>query len=107
MTNKNLVQDRLVDVFIVDKNLAERILEKFPGLESKFNEDTSDGQQTVYGFLNLSREEYEAVKHILYGNKKEWEFEVRDSKTGEFIELNSFNIGFDNFSIEFCSHGNN
>jgi len=108
MENKISVGNgRLVDIFVVDKNLRDKVLENYPWLESKFNEDTSDRQQIVYGFLKLNREEYDSVKSLLRENKERYEYEVRDSETGRFIELNSFSIGFFNFGSEFYNLGYN
>ena len=108
MENKNSVRNgRLVDVFIVDKRLIDRILKKCPGLERKFNEDNFHIQQTVYGFLRLNEKEYEAVKPVLHENRKKFEYEVRDSETGRFIELNSFNIGYYNNGTRIFSYEEN
>jgi|SRR3989338_3530718 len=76
-------KEREVDLFTIDNAFVNIIVREYSGLrEEQYHIDDSDPQEKVYGFLNL---DYDKLFRFLpkYINMRE--FEVRDTKTGEFI----------------------
>jgi hypothetical protein len=78
-----------IDLIVVDKEFKDEIWLKFPKLRKHFHEDTSDRQQTVWYFCDLSKSDYSDVTPFLEGHKKGFEYEIRNSKTGDFIYVNN------------------
>lgn len=76
----------LVDLFIADRDFRNIILDRFPELEKHYKEDTSDGE--YYFFKSIASSDYNKLKRLLLQYKDQYEYEVRNSKTGEFVEFN-------------------
>ncbi len=80
---KNFI--KLVDVSTEDRELAQRILEDYPGKikGDQYQVDTSEPDKNpLYCFYNLDRKE---IIRFLRKDHKSRSYDIRDSFSGEFL----------------------
>lgn len=79
---------KLVDLFTYERELESLILENYPYIlkpEQHKIEDSEGRENKLYCFYDLDEKE---IKNYLKNYKPHYEFELRNSKTGEIIEVN-------------------